>query len=122
MRVGVKRKSMEGFPLRLALLAALILMPLISNTENGVYAFDKNRKVVSGDADTVESPPSVGAFRKNFKGEVTKVITETSNSETTLPLLRYEDHTWEGHSIELQCNATYPVQWTYSGVGVGNPS
>ena len=114
MKSTVKRKS--GGCSSIFLL--LVLIQLVSNFNNGVAAFSRSSNKVNRVEKPKDAPPTVGAFRKNFKGEVAKVITQVPNSETTLPLLRYEDHTWEGHSIELECNATYPVQWIYSGVGV----
>jgi len=73
----------------------------------------------SGQASNFQADlPRIGAYRKNFRSDVTKVISEIQNSEITLPVLRYEDNTWEGHSIELDCNASYPVQWVYTGLGV----
>jgi hypothetical protein len=67
---------------------------------------------------SVDNRPRIGAYRKNFRGDVSKVISETPNSVLTLPVLKYEDNTWEGYSIQLDCNAPYPVQWVYNGLGV----
>src|SRR4051794_35216209 len=62
--------------------------------------------------------PVVGAYAKNFKGGVTAVYTEQQDSEVTLPHLNVEDNFYFGRTIQLNCTASYPVQWVYRGSGV----
>lgn len=100
-----------GFKVRIVAFLSLSLVLSATSKILSVKIFEPNLK-------NELLPPTVGAYRKNYRGDVTKVITEVRNSELTLPQLRFEDHYWEGHSIELECNATYPVEWTYNGIGV----
>ena len=76
-------------------------------------------------SDSVQVPtsnkPKVGAYSKNFKGAITAVLSETGDSEVTLPHLNVEDNFYFGRTIQLNCNASYPVQWIYRGNGVSRP-
>ena len=81
-----------------------------------------NAVPTSSSSDYVQVPttdkPKVGAYSKNFKGAITSVLSETGDSEVTLPYLNVEDNFYFGRTIQLNCNASYPVQWVYRGNGV----
>jgi len=76
---------------------------------------------LTSSADYVEVPtvkkPVVGAYAKNFKGAITSVLSETGDSSVTLPHLNVEDNFYFGRTLQLNCNATFPVQWVYRGNG-----
>jgi hypothetical protein len=78
---------------------------LISSTAQVVFALN------------TDAVPKIGVYRTNFRDDITQVIAEGINTEVTLPPLKFEDHTWEGKSIKLVCNASYPVVWRYNGDG-----
>lgn len=72
---------------------------------------------------TTLKSPRVGVCVRNFAGRNIKVIAETGGGlpvveDATLPVLKVEDHIWDGKSIQLTCNATYPVKFEYFGPGV----
>ncbi|CAL8126716.1 unnamed protein product [Orchesella dallaii] len=82
--------------------------------------------VTSGANVGVRTPgntPKLGVCERNFAGRDVKVIAETGGGlplveDATLPVLKVEDHIWEGKSIQLTCNASYPVKFEYHGPGM----
>ncbi|ODN01032.1 Platelet-derived growth factor receptor alpha [Orchesella cincta] len=80
--------------------------------------------VTSGNYErTPENTPRLGVCERDFAGRDTKVIAETGGGlplveDATLPILKVEDHIWEGKSIQLTCNASYPVKFEYIGPGM----
>lgn len=77
------------------------------------------------DSQPVPAPftPKIGVYLKNYAGRVESVIGESSESSgdpliVTLPVLKVEDHIWEGKSLTLECWGNKPSIWEYRGHGV----
>lgn len=76
-----------------------------------------------GQRKTAQNTPRIGVCERNFAGRDVRVIAETGGGlnfveDATLPVLKIDDHIWNGKSIQLTCNASYPVKFEYHGPGV----
>lgn len=72
---------------------------------------------------TAKNTPRLGVCERNYAGRDVRVIAETGGGlsyveDATLPVLKIDDHIWNGKSIQITCNASYPVKFEYHGPGV----
>ncbi len=72
---------------------------------------------------TAQNTPRLGVCERNFAGRDVRVVAETGGGlpyveDASLPVLKIEDHIWNGKSVQITCNASYPVKFEYNGPGV----